>query len=252
MSSTSISATAASAFQQVNFSGHRRKAGGANSLSSGATIGALPVGAGQNLLRNALQSLNQTVAAAAVPASSSAVGASGAVAASGVASTAPASPAAGSATLAPLTQDLQGFMHSLFAALKQDGLGSAASSGSAATATAAGTSASAAAAGAGATTTAGSAGQYQGSLVSSLQTLIQQLGGTQAGQVGSGATGELTASFNKLTAAAGASSASTTSPASSTASTAQLKNFLSDFLQTLQSGGGQLQGTLGSHVNANA
>ncbi len=258
MSSLSISASTAAALQQVNFNGHRRKAG-ANSSGTGSTIGALPVGAGQNLLSNALQSLKQTVAAAATPASASVVGASGSVGSSGAASTASASPAVASSAPVPVTEELQGFLHSLFAALKQDGLSSAASSGSTATA---GVGASSAAAAASATTAAsatsattatsatGTAGQYQGSLISSLQTLIQQLGGTQA-QAGSGATGQLTDSFSKLTGALGTSGTSGAST-TTTASAAQLKTFLSDFLQKLQSGGGQLQGMLGSHVNASA
>jgi len=261
MSSLSISASAAAALQQVSFNVHRRKSGGATPSGSGSSIGALPVGAGQNLLSSAIQSLKQTVSAAAAPGTAAAVGATGAPGASGAASTALADPTAASSAPAPVTQDLQGFLHALFAALKQDGLGSA-SSGSAATATAGGSATAAAAgasatsatsatsavaAGTGAATAAGSIGQYQGSLVSSLQTLIQQLGGTQAGaQAGTGATAQLTSSFSKLTAAAGG----TGTPATSTA---QLKNFLSDFLQNVQSGGGgQLQGLVGSHVNANA
>jgi hypothetical protein len=257
MSSLSISAAASAALQQVNFTGHRRKAGG-NSLGTGASIGALPIGAGQNMLSNALQSLRQTVAAAATPGSAAAVGAGGAVGASGAVSSTLASPAAASSTPAPVTQELQGFLHSLFAALKQDGLSSATPSSSTAAATtgasaagatpASATTAASATSATTATSATGSAGQYQGSLVSSLQTLIQQLGGTQAGQAGSSTTGQLTDSFSKLTAAAGASGASTTT----TASAAQLKTFLSDFLQKLQSGGGQLQGILGSHVNASA
>jgi hypothetical protein len=256
----SISASAAAALQQVNFNGHRRKSGGANASGAGSSIGALPVGAGQNLLSNAIQSLKQTVSAVATPGSASAVGATGAVGASGATRTAQVGDAPGSSTIAPLTQDVQGFLHSLFAALKQDGLGSAAPAGPAtpatATATASvaatlGTTGTAAAAGASATATSatGSVGQYQGSLVSALQTLIQQIGGNSAGTgAGSGATRQLTDSFSKLTAAAGGSGSSTTIAASTT----QLKNFLSNLLQNLQSGGGQLSGLVGTHVNANA
>ena len=73
----------------VNFSNSGRKKGLAgDALSgSGSTIGQLPVGAGQNLLSGALQSLQQAVNAQASVASAS-TGTAGATATSGVTGTA--------------------------------------------------------------------------------------------------------------------------------------------------------------------
>jgi hypothetical protein len=68
-------------------------------------------------------------------------------------------------------------------------------------------------------TTNSGASRYQGSLVSSLQTLIQQ----QSGGAGTQAT----------------------------ASTSQLTSFLDGLLQKLQSNGSQAPSLLGAHVNAN-
>jgi len=119
--------------------------------------------------------------------------------------------AAGAATNAQSPgrqQEIQAFTHSLFQSLKQDGLGS--------------------------TTTA----------VSSLQTLVQQLG---SGQPQSAANRTLNSTFQNLVngAAASASAGTTTDPSSTTA----LQSFLNDLLQKAQSGTLSLNG-VGNSINS--
>lgn len=270
---TSIASTGI--LPQVTFggSGHK-KSGETNPGASGSsTIGQIPVGTGQNLLESALQSLEQAIgaqngASAASTASGTAgtVGTAGtsAVGAATAASTATSAQSGASVTSASTTiagatpavaLNLQGFLHSLFSALRADGAG-ADSSTTAAAATATGNTASGTSA-TGSSATGSSASQYQGSLVSSLQTLIQQLSG---GAPSSPATANLSSSFNSLvqglsanTAVAGTGSAAKTATSSSgtTASTAQLTNFLNGLLQKIQGNGSQAPSLLGSHVNAN-
>ncbi|HWE06121.1 MAG TPA: hypothetical protein VG274_05395, partial [Rhizomicrobium sp.] len=94
------------------------------------------------------------------------------------------------------------------------------------------------------------AGQYQGSLASSLQTLIQQVGSTGATTP---AVSNLESSFNTLMQGLGGSTASTASAAGGTgsaqSSTASLQSFLNNLLQNLQTNGLQLSG---SSVNVKA
>jgi len=253
------SAASASAAQPVNFLGHaRKKPSLGDSASNAGGIGQIPAGAGQNLLSNALQALEQAIgsqSASAIPGAGTTTPAVGAATTAGASSgaTAAAASATGATGTTNVKQELQGFLHSLFQALKQQGLGGGA--GAATASTAATSSASAAVAGAGAA--AGGPSQYAGSLESSLQTLIQQLGSNGAATP---ATAKLTASFNNLVqglggsgataATAGASANSAT--ATATASTAELKNFLSNFMQNLQHNGVQTPGLVGSNVNASA
>lgn len=267
---TSIASTGI--LPQVTFggSGHK-KSGETNPGASGSsTIGQIPVGTGQNLLESALQSLEQAIGAqngaSAASTASTASGTAGtsAVGAATAASTATSAQSGASVTSASTTiagatpavaLNLQGFLHSLFSALRADGAG-ADSSTTAAAATATGNTASGTSA-TGSSATGSSASQYQGSLVSSLQTLIQQLSG---GAPSSPATANLSSSFNSLvqglsanTAVAGTGSAAKTATSSSgtTASTAQLTNFLNGLLQKIQGNGSQAPSLLGSHVNAN-
>jgi hypothetical protein len=262
---TSIASTGI--LPQVTFggSGHK-KSGETNPGASGSsTIGQIPVGTGQNLLESALQSLEQAIGAqngastASTASTASGTAGTSAVGAATAASTATSAQSGASVTSASTTiagatpavaLNLQGFLHSLFSALRADGAG-ADSSTTAAAVTATGNTAS------GTSATGSSASQYQGSLVSSLQTLIQQLSG---GAPSSPATANLSSSFNSLvqglsanTAVAGTGSAAKTATSSSgtTASTAQLTNFLNGLLQKIQGNGSQAPSLLGSHVNAN-
>jgi hypothetical protein len=255
MSSSAIASSMASTLQTPQFSGHgRRKSTQSQSVaeSTGSTIGQLPVGTGQGLLSNMIQSLEQT-AGAQTPAAggTAATGATTGVTSGGAA-------AAGGTSASAVQQDIQAFMHSLFQVLQQNGLASPAGTsagpggyaGVAAPATATtGTSGNAPSAISG-----GSTAQYQGSLVSSLQTLIQQLGATGSGNA---ATSNLSTAYNNLVQALGGSSASSaaSSSTSSGASSGQssnssLQNFLGNLLQNVQHLGAQTLGLVGGIVNA--
>jgi hypothetical protein len=225
MSSLPISGAASTAFPAVIFHSHRRgsKADSAGDSSVGQ-VGQLPVGVGQNLLSNLLQSLQQTLAGQTVTGTNG-VGATTATGSSTTAAVSAATTTAPSTVVNPnVAQDLHSFLHALFQALRAEG-----SSG--ATPTATGTQAS--------VTQAGST-QYQGGIVSSLQTLIQQVsaGGTQTP-----ATASLTATFNQLAQDLGGGSATT-------ASSASLQNFLNGFLQNLQNSGHVAPNLVGANVNA--
>jgi hypothetical protein len=217
MSSITIANAASNALPTVNFRPHGRGPGKkssdmeSQSESAIGSVGQMPVGASQPLLSNMMQSLQQVVGSQAT----------GTTAAG---TTAAAAPIAASPTVA---QDLSGFMHSLFQVLQQGG-----SAGGAGTTAAAPSTGSASA--------AGGAGQYQGSLASSLQTLIQQVGATGATTP---AISNLESSFNSLMQGVGGGTAST-------ASTASLQSVLSNMLQNLQTNGLQMPNLSGSRVNA--
>ena len=109
------------------------------------------------------------------------------------------------------------------------------------------TSASAAAgvpaAASGAPVAAAASGQYQQGFISSLQTLIQQLG---ANGPTNAATSSLSAAFNQLVNGVnGAAASSSSQPPNST-----LQNFLNTLLQNLQASGVQSASSLGAAVNA--
>jgi hypothetical protein len=94
MSILAIAQSASVTPAHVNFSnsGHKKGLAG-DALGDSGAIGQLPVGAGQNLFSNALQSLQQAVSAQASAAPSAAIvstGAAGAAAATGVEATAAA------------------------------------------------------------------------------------------------------------------------------------------------------------------
>ncbi len=78
--------------------------------------GLLPVGAGQTLLANLVQSLQQTVNASAVAGQAGGTGA-----ASGTSSAGTVAGASGAATTSGTAQDLQAFLHALFQALRAEG-----------------------------------------------------------------------------------------------------------------------------------
>jgi len=244
---------------QVNFGGSpKKKSNAADTAGSDASsIGQIPVGTGQNLLANALQALQHAVGAQAGAPAATATGMSGTSGASAVSAATSAQASVSGATASssagatsPLATDLQGFLHSLFSALRQDSTSVASSA----------TTASTAANGVSGTTNSG-ASQYQGSLVSSLQTLIQQLSG---GGTGTQATANLSNSFSSLVhglsastaaagtgAAVGGASATAAGGGGATASTSQLTSFLDGLLQKIQSNGSQAPSLLGAHVNAN-
>jgi hypothetical protein len=244
MSSITIANAASNALPTVNFRphghGHGKKGSDMESQSESAvgSPGQMPVGASQPLLGSMLQSLQQVVGSQATgtTAASSAIGTTAAGTTGAGAATAPI---AESPTVA---QDLSAFMHSLFQVLQPG-----ASAGGAGTTTAAPSTGSA--------STAGGAGQYQGSLASSLQTLIQQVGSTSATTP---AISNLESSFNSLMQGVGGGTASTASTASTAAaggatsasSTASLRSFLSNMLQNLQTNGLQMPNLSGSRVNA--
>jgi hypothetical protein len=246
MSLTAITTSTSTALPGVNFHprGHRKGAhvdtGSSTSSSNASGIGQLPVGAATPLFSNLLQSLEQTVSA------QSAVTAAGSVGATGTASAAGSTPAAAGAPASAATpaqqQELQAFLHSLFQALKQDGLGT--SNGAAATPSAAGATGSA-------TTATPASGQYQANLVSSLQSLMQQVGPDGKATA---ATETLTSTFqnlvNGLMGPAAASSGSSNT-GSNQSPNAGLQNFLGNLLQNLQTNGVHTLTGVGNNVNAN-
>ena len=246
MSSITIANAASNALPTVNFRphgrGHGKKGSDMESPSQSAvgSVGQMPVGASQPLLSSIMQSLQQVVGSQATGtmANSSAIGTTAATGTTAASTTDPAAaaPIAASPTVA---QDLSAFMHSLFQVLQPGG-----SAGGAGTTAAAPSTGSASA--------AGGAGQYQGSLASSLQTLIQQVG---SGGATTPAISNLESSFKSLMQGVGGGTASTASTAAaggatSASSTASLQSVLGNMLQNLQTNGLQMPNLSGSRVNA--
>jgi hypothetical protein len=242
MSLSALSSAASTALPVLNVHPHGHKRGAhvdqgsstssTSSSTSAAPIGQLPVGASTPLFDNLLQSLTQTLgaqtAAITAPApAGSAAGASGAGGASGASGATSTAARAGSTPA-----NVQAFMHVLFQTLKQDGLGAGAGSGT-------GASSGTVASGAGAA--AGASGQYQATLMSSLHTLVQQVG-----TPGNAATANLSAAYQNLVSGAGSGTA-----AGSAASAGGLQSFLNHLLQNLQSDGVHSLSSVGNNVNAN-
>jgi hypothetical protein len=263
--SLTIGSTAAAALPAVNFHphGHRRgahmDAASASSSSEGSGIGQLPVGATTPLFSNLLQSLQQTVGAQAAASASAPVGALPASASTGAAgATNAASGAGANVPIAGRKQEIQAFLHSLFQALKQNGLSAGAAGAPVAAASApvsASTTASASAQASASTTAAGLAAtsvssQYQGSLASALNTLIHSL---SSGGAANSATANLNATFKNLTNATNGGTAiavPAAGSASNQSSNAGLQSFLNNLLQNLQSGGVHSVSSVGNNVNA--
>ena len=248
-------AAATAASPTLNLIPHGHKKGGHAVKDSAASSSTQAPATTQSLLSSLFDSIEQMLgisvtapqtasttapAAAATTASGAVTAAAGASATGAGASVAATSPttipsATAAASAAPgSAQDVQGFLHSLFQALKADGLGAGAGTAANAPATPAG------AAGAG-------AGRYDGSLVSSLQTLIQQVG---SGAPATAATSNLSASFNALIQGAGGSAAAAGAGGSGAASQASLQNFLSNLLQNVQSNGVHSISGVGGNVDA--
>ncbi len=237
MSSLAITNTASTTLPSVNLKsrgpGHHRGLQ-PDAATQGSSSAQIPVGGVQNLFANLLQTLEQVIGIQPA-AGTSAVAATGAAAGTSAASagtnsavnagTGAASSAGNTATAA------NGFLHSLFQVLKQDGLGS-------------GTGAQASSSGAvpPSGTASSPAGQYQGSLVSSLQTLIQQVG---SGSASNPEIANLETSFNNLT------QGSSGNAAAGANSNAGLQSFLNSLLQNLQASGLQAPKLTGSNVNTN-
>jgi hypothetical protein len=235
MSLSAISAVASAALPTVNFHprGHHRGVrpdnGLSNTSAAAGSVGQLPVGATSGLFNQLLQSLQHTVNAQSA-AVSAANGSTTAAAATGT----PIAAAAGT----NLQQDLQAFMHSLLQA--------AGTTGAAGASTAAPPAIAATGSGAIAVT-----GPYQGSFVSSLQTLIRKLG---AAGPPTAATSNLQTSFNRLVNDLGSgknTGSSSPNSASNPSSNAALQNFLSNLTQNLQTNGVHSLASVGAHVNAN-
>src|ERR1700691_6061448 len=248
MSSIAIANAASATLPTVNFRSHGRAQGGhkksseleSESASSIGNVGQMPVGATQGLLGNMLQSLQQAVGAQAT-AATAATSTTAATGTSAAGTTGTGTSAATTAASPSVAQDLNGFMHSLFQVLRQEG--------------AAGAAAATPSTGTGTAAAAGGAGQYQGSLASSLQTLIQQVGSNGSTTP---AIAKLESSFNTLVQGlSGNASSSASTPvaggtASTQSSTASLQNFLNNLLQNLQTNGLQTPNLSGSSVNAKA
>jgi hypothetical protein len=147
-------------------------------------------------------------------------------------------------------QDAQSFLYSLLQALKADGLGGSAGATGNVTG-AAGNAAVVAGTGAGVGVGAVSGtSRYDGSLVSSLQTLIQQV---DSNGPATAATSNLSASFDALVQGAhgtAATAAVADAGGSGAASQASLRNFLSNLLQSVQSNGVHSIGGMGANINA--
>ncbi len=249
-------AAAASPIANLFTHGHKKSGhtGGKEATAGSATQGPATT---QSLLSSLFESIEQIIGISvtapqrAVPATAPAVGA--VTAAAGATVTAGGALAAMSSTTAPTAtaaasavpgnaQDVQSFLHSLFQALRADGLGAGAHAG--ATASAAAGAGLGTGVGAGATF---GAGRYDGSFVSSLQTLIHQVGSNAPATA---ATSNLSASFNTLVQGAHGSAAVADAGGSAAVSQASLQNFLGNLLQSVQGSGIHSFSAMGANVNA--
>jgi hypothetical protein len=211
--------------------GHRRGAhatssGGSSSSATSSTatsagsnsIGQLPVGASTALFSGLVQSFEQAIGAQAT-ASVTGTGATAATqavsAGTPVTGGASTTQSAGAASTPGQAQELQAFQHSLVQALKQDGLTS----------------------------------NGTGNIVSSLQSLIQQLGPNGKATA---ATETLSSTFQNLVNGVNGSAARASTSAgssSSGSSNSGLQNFLNNLLQNLQASGAQSLTSAGGNVN---
>ncbi|MDB6082397.1 MAG: hypothetical protein JWN43_278 [Gammaproteobacteria bacterium] len=249
------SASAVSPTLEFHIHGHKKGTQAGSGAASSASSSAQGQATTQGLLSGLLQSLEQVIGVSLTSSTSAAAGltaatgtaATGTVAAANAASTPVAS--SGTATVAQnAAQDVQSFLHSLFQALKADGLGGSTTSAGGPSAATAATGSTPSNTGIGAS---GGAGQYQGSLASSLQTLIQQLGSNGAP---SASTANLSDSFNTMmqgvNGSAATANAGDPSTGSNPQSQASLQNFLNKLLQTVQSGGSHSLSSVGVNVDA--
>lgn len=259
-------AVATAASPTLNLIPHGHKKGGHAVKDGAASSSTQGPATTQSLLSSLFESIEQVLgisvsapqtAAATAPAAGAATAVAGvsatAAGASGTAASPTAIPTATTAASAApgSAQDVQSFLHSLFQALKADGLGTSAGATANPLATNAGATVSAGttvggAVGAGATS---GAGRYDGSLVSSLQTLIHQV---DANGPGTAVTSNLSASFNALIQGATGNTTTANAAGSGAASQVSLQNFLSNLLQSVQSNGIHSFSGIGANVNAKA
>jgi hypothetical protein len=225
---SSITSALSGLLTSPSFHGHGHKRGAHSTSSStsssassssaastsGNSIGQLPVGASTALFSGLVQSFEQAIGSQ----STSAVTGAGATAATQAASAGTAA-ASGAPTLTPSAatpaqgQKLQAFQHSLVQALKQDGLTS----------------------------------NGTGNVVSSLQSLIQQLGPNGKPTA---ATETLSSTFQNLVNGVSGSAATAASGSSSSGSAnSGLQSFLNNLLQNVQASGAQSLTSAGSNVN---
>jgi hypothetical protein len=226
MSSITQAASALLTSPSFHGHGHRRGAhatsGSSSSTSAassggGSSIGQLPVGAATSLFSGLVQSFEQAIGS---PSTSVVAGVGSTAATQGTSAGQPAASGAsspGTVATPGQSQELQAFQHSLLQALKQDGL---ASNGT-------------------------------GNIVSSLQTLIQQVGPNGKPTA---ATETLSSTFqnlvNGINGGAAVSAANSAGAASNPSSNAGLQSFLNNLLQNVQAGGAQSLSATGTNVNA--
>jgi hypothetical protein len=242
-------AAAASATPALNLVAHGHKKGGHGGKDGTASSSTQGPATTQSLLSSLFESIEQVIgvsltapqraASAVVPAAGAVTAAAGTGATTAAASptATPGAGAAASATPAS-AQDAQSFLHSLFQALKADGLG--ASAGASASASAANAAPGAATRGDAASGT----GRYDASLASSLQSLIHQIASNGPS---SATTSNLSASFDTLIQGAHGSAAVAGGGASPPAS---LQEFLGNLLQSVQSKGIHSFTGIGANVDA--
>lgn len=216
MSLSAISAAASTALSALNFHPHGHRKGAhvdiqnSSSGTDGSSIGQLPVGVSTSLFGNLVQSLQQAMGAQAATATP-ATAAAAVPAVQSVSGIA----AAANAQSPGRQQELQAFTHSLFQSLKQDGFD--ASSGA--------------------------------SAISSLQTLVQQLG---SGAPATAANTTLNSTFQNLvngSSTGSAAASSVSAPASDPSSTTALQSFLNSLLRNLQAGGTVSLNGIGNSLN---
>jgi hypothetical protein len=238
MSVSAITSTASAPGSVLNFKPHKKGAGGGADPDGGSVIGQVPFGAGQGLLANLVQSLQQTLGISPAPAATSTPAVSPASATTAATNTAATTGSGAVATPVnpQIAQDLHSFLHSLFKALRDESQGASGNgaAGAAATTSAATTTAS----------TATGTASYQGNIVSSVQALIGQLSG---GGAANAATTQLQTAFNRLSQDVSAAAGTGTATASTGAN---LQQFLTSFLQDLQSAGSATPSLVGANVNA--
>jgi hypothetical protein len=229
MSLIATTAAASAVSPTVNLFTHGHKKGGHAGFGKDATASSATQAPAttHSLLSSLFESIEQVIgisvtaplqaASATTPAAGAVTAAAGASSAALSSTTTPSINAAAAAAPGS-AQDVQGFLHSLFQALKADGLGGSA----------------------GATVS-------DGSLVSSLQTLIHQV---DSSVPATAATSNLSASYNKLVQGGTGSAAVADAGSSGAASQASLQNFLSNLLQNVQSSGVHSFNGMGANVNA--
>lgn len=224
---SSITAAASTLLSSTSFRGHGHRKGAhattgssastsATGSGGGSSIGQLPVSASTSLFSGLVQSFEQAIGSR----STSPAAAVGATAATPSTSTARTTLGAAASPVTAATpaqgQELQAFQHSLLQALKQDGLTS----------------------------------NGTGNIVSSLKSLIQQVGPNGKPTA---ATETLSSTFqnlvNGLSGGAAVAASNSAGSSSNQSSNSGLQSFLNDLLQNVQAGGAQALSATGTNVN---